>query len=251
MTKLVFTALEGMNASFDVLELVPDTHAWAKDLQGQFVLGNRLFYERFGISSTQGLAGKTDFDLAPADMAQKYVDDDKQVLQGRVITDRLELIGGPTEQVEWFLTSKWPVYSPAGDIIGSFGMSRHLNRSERRTVLFHDLNAPISYITEHFASKLSVDAIARACNISISALERRFRKHLGKTPRQYINEVRLDHARRLLVETEKPIGTIALETGFSDHSHFTRAYASAFSQTPSAERERTSLSRHRTTDPRK
>jgi AraC-like DNA-binding protein len=239
MTKLVFAALEDMGASFEVLELVPDTHAWAKDLQGHFVLGNRLFYERFGISSAQGLAGKTDFDIAPADMAQKYVDDDEQVLQGRVITDRLELIGGPTDHVEWFLTSKWPVYSPVGDIIGSLGMSRHLNRSERKSVPFHDLNAPISYIGEHFASKLSVDAIAKACNISISALERRFRKHLGKTPRRYINEVRLDHARRLLVETDKSIGTIALETGFADHSHFTRAYASAFGKTPSNERDRT------------
>tara|TARA_R110002110_G_scaffold415561_2_gene650951 strand:+ start:179682 stop:180407 length:726 start_codon:yes stop_codon:yes gene_type:complete len=237
MTKLVFAALEDLGSSFEVLELVPDTHAWVKDLQGQFALGNRLFYERFGISSAQGLVGKTDFDLAPADMAEKYVEDDKRVLQGLIITDRLELIVGTTDRVEWFLTSKWPVYSPAGDIIGSFGMSRHLNRSERKSVPFHDLNAPISYIGEHFSSKLSVGAIARACNISISALERRFRKHLSTTPRRYINEVRLDHARRLLLETDKPIGTIALETGFADHSHFTRAYASVFGKTPSTERD--------------
>jgi transcriptional regulator GlxA family with amidase domain len=70
----------------------------------------------------------------------------------------------------------------------------------------------------------------------VSALERRFKKHLKKTPHQYINEVRLDNARRLLRETDKPIGTIALETGFADHSHFTRAFTRRFGTAPSADR---------------
>lgn len=144
MTKLVFASLDDMAPSFTLLELIPDTHAWVKDRQGHFVFGNRLFYERFGISSMQGLVGRDDFDLAPADMARRYRDDDDQVLKGSVITDRLELIGGPDGSVEWFLTSKWPVHDPAGAIQGSFGMSRHLNRSERKTVSYRDLNAPIT-----------------------------------------------------------------------------------------------------------
>jgi len=234
MTKLAFDSLDDMAPCFTMLELIPDTHAWVKDRQGRFVFGNRLFYERFGISSMQGLVGRDDFDLAPADMAQNYRDDDDQVLQGRVITDRLELIGGPGARVEWFLTSKWPVYSPDGAIIGSFGISRHLNRSERKTVPYRDLNAPIAYIGEHFSSRLSVEAIARACNVSVSTLERRFRKHLKKTPAQYINQVRLDHARRLLLETDKSIGTVALETGFADHAHFTRTFTRQFGLTPSS-----------------
>lgn len=234
MTKLVFRSLDEMTPSFTLLELIPDTHAWVKDRRGRFVCGNRLFYERFGINSMRGLVGRDDFDLAPADMAQRYRDDDNQVLKGSVITDRLELIGGADGGVEWFLTSKWPVHNPEGAILGSFGMSRHLNRSERRTVPYLDLNAPIAYIGEHFASNLSVKAIAKACNISVSTLERRFSKHLRKTPRQYIGEVRLDHARRLLLETDKSIGTVALETGFADHAHFTRTFTRQFGYTPSS-----------------
>ena len=148
-------------------------------------------------------------------------------------TDRLELILGKSESVEWFLTSKWPLYSPEGDISGSFGLSRHLNQSERKLVPYQELSKPIDYIHEHFASVISVKALASACNLSVSALERRFKKHLHKTPYQYITEVRLDHAERLLLETEKGIGTIALETGFSDHSHFTRAFSRRYGFTPS------------------
>lgn len=234
MTKLVFPNLQAAGDNFTLLDLIPDTHTWVKDREGKFVFGNRLFYERFGITSLQGLLGKTDFDLAPADMAQRYRDDDNLVLDGGIITDRLELIMGSDENVEWFLTSKWPIYNTDGAVLGSCGISRHLNRSEGKTVPFRELSAPIDYIGRHFASDISVAALAAACNISVSALERRFRKHLGKTPRQYINEVRLDHARKLLLETDKSIGTVALETGFADHSHFTRAYNKRFGATPSS-----------------
>lgn len=237
MTKIVFNSLIGAEQSFSLLELIPDTHAWVKSRSGVFVFGNRLFYQRFGISSMQGLTGKTDFDLAPADMAQRYREDDDQVLKGGVITDRLELILGQGDTVEWFLTSKWSVHDPEGNIIGSIGISRHLNRSERKAVPFRELGAPIDYIREHFASRLSVEALAKACNISVSALERRFKKHLEKTPLQYINEVRLENARKLLLETDKAIGTIAQETGFADHSHFTRAFTRQYKLSPSKARK--------------
>ncbi|MEZ5573182.1 MAG: AraC family transcriptional regulator [Halioglobus sp.] len=238
MTKLQYPSLVGAAQNFAVLDLIPDTHAWIKDTNGRFVYGNRLFFERFGISSLQGLLGKTDHDLAPAALADKYTSDDAQVLAGAVINNRLELIVALQQVGDWFLTSKWPVYNLQDRIIGTFGISRHLNRTEGTAIPFRELRAPIDYISRHFADKLSVDELAAACNISVSALERRFRKHLNKTPHQYINDVRLDHARQLLLETDQSIGTIAVETGFADHSHFTRAFAGKFGLSPSSERRK-------------
>ena len=236
MTKLVYRSLAGAEQDFAMLDLIPDTHAWVKDTQGQFVYGNPLFYERFGIRSLKGLVGKCDYDLAPVHLAETYVQDDALVLKGGTVTDRLEMINAADGSMAWFLTSKWPVYNLQGKIIGSFGISRHLNRTERQAAAFQELRAPIDYICEQFASDLSVSALAAACNLSVSALERRFKKHLGKTPHQYINEVRLDNAQQLLLETNKSIGEIALSTGFSDHSHFTRAYTRRFGRTPSKAR---------------
>lgn len=237
MINLMFDSLEHAAGGFALLELIPDTHAWVKDTQGVFVCGNRLFYERFGISSVDGLIGKTDYDLSPADMAQKYRDDDDSVLNGALITDRLELILGPDDKVEWFLTSKWPIRDRASKILGTIGVSRHLNQSQRKTLPLRELSIPIEYINQHFDEAISVADLARACNCSVSALERRFKKHLGKTPVQYIKEVRLDHALRLLRETAKSVGTIALETGFGDHSHFTRAFTRHFEQSPREARQ--------------
>jgi len=237
MTKLKYSSLDGAEQNFAMLDLIPDTHAWIKNAQGRFVYGNRLFFERFGFSTLQGLLGKCDYDIAPESLAAKYCSDDAHVLNGSVVNDRLELIIGAHQSGDWFLTSKWPIYDFRDCIIGSFGISRHLNKTEGTAIPFRELRAPIDYICQHFGSKLSVDSLADACNISVSALERRFKKHLNKTPHQYINEVRLDNARQILLETDKSVGTIAMETGFADHSHFTRAYTRKFGVTPRAERQ--------------
>ena len=235
MTNLIYDSLAALEPAFKVLELLPDTHAWVKDCEGCFVRGNGLFYRRFSFSNMEELTGKTDFDLAPQDLARQYRADDDQVLRGITVTDRLELIGGAAA-VEWFLTSKWPIYNGAGEVIGSLGISRHLNRAEAKTIPFQELSAPIHYIQVHFAERISIASLAAACNLSVSALERRFRKHLDKTPHQYITEMRLEHSRRLLSNSDKAIGTIALETGFSDHSHFTRAFRRHYGIAPSEAR---------------
>jgi AraC-like DNA-binding protein len=232
MTRLVYSSLDDAGRQFAMLDLIPDTHAWIKDVHGRFAYGNRLFFERFGFSSLQGLLGKCDHDLAPDYLADSYVSDDRFVLDGGVVNDRLELILRDKSAGDWFLTSKWPIYNPEGEVIASFGISRHLNRTERTAIPFRELRAPIDYICQNFAGSISVESLASACNISVSALERRFKKHLGKTPRQYLNEVRLDNAHQMLLETRKPIGTIALETGFADHSHFSRAFARHYGVTP-------------------
>jgi len=232
MTQLVYPSLDGAEQNFAMLDLIPDTHAWIKDVHGKFVYGNRLFFERFGFTSLQGLLGKCDHDIAPAYLADNYVADDAFVLDGGTVTDRLELITRDVTAGDWFLTSKWPIYNFEDDIIASFGISRHLNRTEGTAIPFRELRAPVDYICENFASDISVESLASACNISVSALERRFKKHLQKTPRQYINEGRLDNARQMLLETGKPSGTIALETGFADHAHFSRAFVRQYAMTP-------------------
>jgi AraC-like DNA-binding protein len=237
MTKLKFASLANAEQNFAMLDLIPDTHAWIKSTEGRFVYGNRLFFERFGISSMQGLVGKCDHDLAPPSLADKYTSDDCHVLEGNLVTDRLELINAENGSGDWFLTSKWPIYDLDSRVIGTFGISRHLNRTEGTTIPYQELRAPVDYICQNFASKLSVEDLASASNISVSALERRFRKHFNKTPRQYINEVRLDNGRQLLLETDKSVGVIAVETGFADHSHFTRAFTKQYGMTPSKVRE--------------
>lgn len=238
MTKIQLHAIEDVHNSFQLLEVFPDTHAWAKDREGRFVHANSLFVHRFGFDHINELRGKTDFDIAPAHMAEEYVKDDRQVLSGQIVTDRLELINKHDEAASWFLTSKWPIYNFDNQIIGTFGTSRHLNTTEAAITPFRDLNGSVEYIRRHFSGPITVEEVAKATHLSVSTLERRFKKHLSKTPRHYITELRLDYARKLLLESSKSLASIAQEAGFSDHSHLTRSYQKRFGLTPSNDRKR-------------
>ncbi|WP_308917827.1 GlxA family transcriptional regulator [Jannaschia sp. LMIT008] len=72
--------------------------------------------------------------------------------------------------------------------------------------------------------------------VSPRQLERLFRKHLGATPMQYYMNLRLDRARRLLIQTDLPLGDIALATGFASPSGLGRKFGPRFGRTPSAYR---------------
>jgi len=78
----------------------------------------------------------------------------------------------------------------------------------------------------------TLDALARAVEVEPSRLVRGFRRHLRTTPADYLRRVRVDEARRLLAETERPIADIALDTGFTDQSHLTRVFRRILGETP-------------------
>ncbi|WP_232544385.1 helix-turn-helix transcriptional regulator [Streptomyces buecherae] len=58
--------------------------------------------------------------------------------------------------------------------------------------------------------------------MSESHFTRAFEASTGDSPHQYVLQRRLEHARRELVRTDRPIAEIAAEAGFADPSHLTR-----------------------------
>jgi transcriptional regulator GlxA family with amidase domain len=79
---------------------------------------------------------------------------------------------------------------------------------------------------------LSIDDLAGFARITRRQLERLFRAHLQCSPRQFYKRLRLDHARQLLVQTDKSIMEISLLCGFSTTAHFSSSYRSMFGVTP-------------------
>jgi len=234
--KITFPSLEAASSAFQLLTPIENLHAWIKDLNGQFVFTNELLAKRFGFKTASELVGLSDHDLAPPYLANRYVEDDQQVLQGTLISDQLELIAHNETNSSWFRTSKWPIFNPQGKIIGSYGVSKKIDLSDSQATPFHELNVPIEYIQQKYSESISIEKLAQACHASISTLERRFKKYLSKTPLQYIMEVRLDNARMMVIDSSAKMSNIAQETGFVDNSHFTRAYKKRFNISPSADR---------------
>ncbi|MBT6512266.1 MAG: GlxA family transcriptional regulator [Alphaproteobacteria bacterium] len=98
------------------------------------------------------------------------------------------------------------------------------------------LLAAIGEMEENLEEPLPLPAIADAVGLSTRQLERLFKKHLGRTPSRYYRELRLHHARLMLMQGSASILSIALAAGFVSASHFSRRYREYFGRTPREER---------------
>lgn len=96
----------------------------------------------------------------------------------------------------------------------------------------------IRLMESHVDQPLTMSAIARRVGLSARALEQLFARSLGETPGAYALRLRLNAARRLVLDTGEPMAAIAARTGFSSASTFSRAFASAFGEPPGRMRRR-------------
>lgn len=80
--------------------------------------------------------------------------------------------------------------------------------------------------------ELTVEELAMACNLSQGTFLRAFRETMGSTPYRWLLQQRIEKAKQLLQFTRTPLSEIATACGFSDQSHFTRAFVQAAGATP-------------------
>ena len=70
------------------------------------------------------------------------------------------------------------------------------------------------------------------CGVSAGHLSRAFKESTGMTIHGFVQEVRLEHAKRLLTNTDRPIKEIAYELGFSHPPAFAAAFRRLSGETP-------------------
>lgn len=85
--------------------------------------------------------------------------------------------------------------------------------------------------------RVSVSEIANRVGVHPAYLARRFRAEFGVTPGTYARNARLEWAARQLIDSDLAIAELAIQAGFSDQSHFTRAFRRYLDQTPAQYRE--------------
>jgi len=99
-----------------------------------------------------------------------------------------------------------------------------------------DLAAALRFIRRHACGGITVEDVLRAVPMSRSALERRMRHVLGRTPKAEINRVKLNRVRQLLVETDLPLAAVARKAGFKHPQYMAEVFKQQFGQSPGAYR---------------
>ncbi|MFJ9387647.1 AraC family transcriptional regulator N-terminal domain-containing protein [Nocardioides sp. NPDC101246] len=111
--------------------------------------------------------------------------------------------------------------------------SRLVERAARESAN-NPVSAIISYVRDHIAEPLSVNEMAEQAFMSPSAFSHLFRDVTGRSPYQFVKEMRLNKARELLVEDESNVTQISKAVGYRSTSHFINEFRDRFGVTPRA-----------------
>jgi len=94
----------------------------------------------------------------------------------------------------------------------------------------------LEYIVTHLNENITNDALAEVAGLSVCHFARMFKQTVGVSPHRYVLQCRIEWARELLAGTEMPLSEIAIVTGFSDQSHYTRWFREIIGVTPGSYR---------------
>ena len=118
-----------------MINIVPD-YLFVKDRNSRFILSNRVVAADLGLD-VEDLLGRTDFDLHPEELAEKYFADEQRIMgSGKPEIDIEEFILTAEGRKKWLLTSKLPFHNANGQIVGIVGVCRDITtRKEAEAAL--------------------------------------------------------------------------------------------------------------------
>lgn len=226
-------------ALFDSL---PDVVLFLKDRKSRFTRVNQAFLAMHGCRSLADVEGRTDHDFHPPALAAHYVAEDDRVMRsGRPLREQAWLVPDHTGLPAWYRCTKLPLFDGAGRVSGLAGILRPFAQGGQAPEEYHRLTPALRLVTSGYDRPIRVSELARACGLSVSHLQREFSRLFGMSPSDYVLRTRLLLARRMLDQTAKSVGEVAVACGFYDQSHFTKAFKAHTGLPPQAYRRRTRL----------
>ena len=96
----------------------------------------------------------------------------------------------------------------------------------------------VAYISRHYAEPIRLDELASSVDLAESTCCRLFKKNMGCTIFEYINNVRLLQSERLLLETELSVTEIAMQCGFGSASYYNCNFKAKTGLSPRAYRQK-------------
>lgn len=112
-----------------ILDNIPDI-AWLKDTESKFIAVNEPFGKACGVKP-EALVGKTDLDIWPRELAERYRADDAEVMRSGARKCVEEPLVDAAGHRTWIETIKTPIYDHEGKVIGTTGIARDITDRKR------------------------------------------------------------------------------------------------------------------------
>ncbi|RJO66217.1 MAG: PAS domain S-box protein [Myxococcales bacterium] len=189
-----------------MLDNIPDM-AWMKDSKSRYIAANEALGLMCAVSPDK-IAGKTDLDLWPPDLAQKYRSDDLDVVHSRARKRIEEPIEDSKGNRTWIETVKTPVMDENHKVIGTVGIARDVTERKtkedmikRHVEMLSALNALLGLMTTDMPlEKMLEKALDTLLEVSFLALESKGVFFLAE-----------DNPPRLVMKAQKRLSPVLLE----------------------------------------
>ena len=201
-------------------ENLPETGVTIKDAQGYIYFKNRRALELMNLSDDSSVIGHRSQHLYPRRLWRVYIDREEPTLRtGEPMIDKVYGTGEPMiDKVYGYVAdlstalnrvSVFPVRDTKGRIIGLM-TSHYRARSKESAPNWYDtIKDTITYVSQNYASDISVPALAARAKLSPAQFTRIFKRRTETTPAQYIARTRVNAARILLETSDMLVTDIA------------------------------------------
>ena len=137
-----------------ILDNIPDI-AWLKDNESRFIAVNSSFGRACGYNPND-LTGKTDLDIWPCDLAERYRADDREVMQSGKRKRVIEPLSDKEDGMQWIETIKTPVLDETGQVIGTVGIARDITERKRMEETLRKSEEQLRQFFEHLTIGVAV-----------------------------------------------------------------------------------------------
>ncbi|GGG91874.1 AraC family transcriptional regulator [Parapedobacter pyrenivorans] len=112
-------------------------------------------------------------------------------------------------------------------LLSSVGFNPHFQRGEKDRI-----NNIYDFALQHFRQRISLDEVAEVAGMSSNAFCRYFKSRTGKTFSQFLIEIRVGHACKLLIENNMNVKQICYESGFHNFAGFHKYFKQITGKSP-------------------
>ncbi|MGN0426652.1 MAG: helix-turn-helix domain-containing protein [Agathobacter sp.] len=135
------------------------------------------------------------------------------------------------EKIIFELQCKRPFYAESSamlflELLVLFGRFHTNHVTYKKPLSFHKLDEATAYFHEHFNESIDIDSYIKSFenDLCASLFYRQFKEYTGQTPLQYILEIRLTNAKKMLETTDYSISEISASVGYENALYFSRLF---------------------------
>lgn len=114
------------------------------------------------------------------------------------------------------------------EVLASVGFTESVNSDD-----FERFNKVYKYMVANFTTTIKLGDVAALVGLTPTAFCRYFKERTKKTFVEYLNDMRIGHAKKLLIEGKKKISTISMDSGFNNLSNFISQFKKSTNMLPS------------------